>query len=57
MARENIGVVYKDQLISKGLFNVIVWTKKNNGWVSALAFKKRLDQKDRGILYHYLGSI
>ena len=55
MARENIGVVYKDQLISKGLFNVIVWNKKTNEIslrVSALAFKKGSYQKDKGALYH-----
>jgi hypothetical protein len=36
------------QLISKGLFDVIVWTKKNEIFlkISALASKKSLNQKN-----------
>ena len=44
----------KGQLISKGLFEFIVTTKKPTIflWISALASKKRLDQKPKGTLYH-----
>ena len=37
----------KGQLISKGLFDVIVWTKKPTNFlrISALAFKKRANHK------------
>ena len=44
------------QLISKGLFNVIVWTKKPKEFflrISALASKKRSDQKNKGPLSDY----
>ena len=47
--------VPKGQLISKGLFDVIVWTKKNNEIflrISALASKKRSDQKNKGTLLY-----
>ena len=42
----------KGQLISKGLFDVIVSTKKNNEFfvrISALASKKRWDQKIKAL--------
>ena len=45
----------KGQLISKGLFDVIVSTKKTNKIylrISALASKKRSDQKNKGTLYN-----
>ena len=43
----------KGQLISKGLFDVIVSKKpKKKLWISALASKKRSDQKNKGTLYH-----
>ena len=41
-------ILPKDQFISKYLYGVIVWTKKSNeifSRISALAFKKRLNQK------------
>ena len=41
---------FKGQLISKCLFGVIVWTKKNNEFflrISALAYKKRSNQKNK----------
>ena len=43
----------KGQLISKGLFDVIVLTKKKPTIrISALASKKRSNQKHKGTLYH-----
>ena len=44
----------KGQLISKGLFGVIVWTKNptKNLWISALASKKSSNQKP--LLYDYV---
>ena len=46
--------LYKGQLISEGLFDVIVWTKKRWNFlrISALASKKRSDQKNKGSLYY-----
>ena len=43
----------KGQLILKGLFDAIVWTKKTIIFLrtSALASKKRSNQKDECILY------
>ena len=48
----------KGQLISKGLFDVIVSTKKQTIFlrISALASKKRSDQKNKDTLYHWLGA-
>ena len=45
---DHLTLVFKGQLISKGLFDVIVSTKKTNEIslrISALASKKRSDQK------------
>ena len=42
----------KGQLISKGLFDVIVSTKKPTKTVSDLGSKKRSEQTNKGILYH-----
>ena len=53
--KERFMVLAKGQLISKGLFGVIVWTKKPTNFfllISALVSKKRLDQKNKGTLYH-----
>ena len=43
---------FKGQLIPKGFFDVIVSTNENFLKISALASKKRLDQKNKGTLYH-----
>ena len=46
---------FKGQLISKGLFDVIVSTKKKQQFflrISALGSKKRPDQKNKGTLYY-----
>ena len=45
----------KGQLISKCLFGVIVWTKKNSeifSRISALASKERSNQKNKGTLLY-----
>ena len=45
----------KGQLISKGLLGVIILIKKTNEIflrISALASKKRSDQKNKDTLYH-----
>ena len=50
-----ISISTKGQLISKCLFGVIVWTKKNNelfSRISALASKKRSNQKNKGTLLY-----
>ena len=47
--------VSKGQLISKGLFDVIVSTKNPTNFflrISTLASKKRSEQKNKGTLYH-----
>ena len=53
---EKITKVRKGQLISRGLFDVfqLVYQKINEIFVmvSALASKKRSDQKSKGTLYH-----
>ena len=56
----NIFAVYiphitKGQIISKCLFGVIIWTKKNNeifSRISALASKERSNQKNEGTLLY-----
>ena len=57
--KSNNSMSPKGQLISKGLFDGIVWTKKPTIFlrISALASKKRLDQKNKGTLYNELGAI
>ena len=49
-----VTVAPNGQLISKGLFDFIVWTKKPTFYlrISALVAKKGSDQKSKGTLYH-----
>ena len=55
--KENLPIIIKGQLISKGLFDVIVSTKKPTEFflkISALATKKRSDQKGISLIRGYL---
>ena len=45
----------KGQLISKGLFDLIVSTKKQTNFFKD-AFKRRLNQKNKAALYHKLDA-
>ena len=47
-------VYIKGDLISKGLFKVFICTKKEQKYfcISALASKKRSNQKNKGTFYH-----